>query len=71
MDRSGWPTKELTVKNIERVQKIMENDRRSSVRTDSGLTGLSNDTIFRILHDHLHMTKLCPRWVPQMLTRTR
>ena len=44
MNRSGRPTTELTENNIERVWKIMENDRRSSVRTVSRLTELSNDT---------------------------
>ena len=58
MDRSGRPTTELTKNNNERVRKIRKNDRRSLVRTVSGLTGLSNDTFFRILHDHLHMTNL-------------
>ncbi|XP_045457302.1 histone-lysine N-methyltransferase SETMAR-like [Melitaea cinxia] len=32
------------------------------------MVGVSDTTIFKILHDHLGMTKVSARWVPRMLT---
>ena len=64
----GLPqSREVTPENSLLMRDQLDADRRQSVRTLSDLTGLPNTTILRILHDHLHMSKVCARWVPIML----
>ncbi len=42
--------------------------RRISTSEVAERTGLSHGFIESILHDQLHMYKICARWIPKMLT---
>jgi len=55
--------------DIRRVQDIISEDRRRSVREISDLTGICVNVVYRILTDTLKMNKVCARWVPQLLTQ--
>jgi histone-lysine N-methyltransferase SETMAR len=43
-------------------------DRRMKVREIAEATGISKERVGYILHEELDMKKLCPRWVPRLLT---
>lgn len=65
--RSGRPSTTTTKANIKRVEELVEEDRRISLRTIEALTSLNLFTIHAILHDHLEMRKRKSRWVPYEL----
>ena len=46
---------------------IMEN-RRMKVCEIAEDVGISTERVHNILHEKLHVKKLCTRWVPQLLT---
>lgn len=66
--RTGRPSTGCNEQNIELVRRILNDDRRLTVRLLVMATGLSDGTIRNILHNELHMTKVCARWVPKMLS---
>ena len=54
--------------NIEKVHKLVIENRRISLYELEEATGISYGSIHNILHDELHMSKVCARWVPKMLS---
>ncbi|XP_048483622.1 histone-lysine N-methyltransferase SETMAR-like [Plutella xylostella] len=66
--RSGRPVEVTTSDIVEKIEKLVVEDARLKKKQLSALTGVSETTILRILHDHLGMTKVSARWVPRMLT---
>lgn len=66
--RPGRPLTATTKANIKRIEELVEEDRRISLRALEALTYLNLFTIHGILHDHLDMRKRKSRWVPHMLT---
>ena len=65
--RSGRPCRGED--EVRRVQDIISEDRRRSVREISDLTGICVNVVYRILTDTLKMNKVCARWVPRLLTQ--
>ena len=65
--RSGR-AKAISDKLVTCVSDVVEKDRRQTVREISETVGSSYGTVRTILHDHLHMNRLCARWVPRLLT---
>ena len=61
--RSGR-AKTISDKLVTCVSDVVEKDRRQTVREISETVGSSYGTVRSILHDHLHMNRLCARWVP-------
>lgn len=66
--RSGRPNEVTTPENIEKIHRIVLNDRKVKVGELAETMGMSKERIGNILHEHLHMKKLCARWVPRLLT---
>ena len=66
--RSGRPTTSTSPENIEKVHKLVIENRRISLYELEEATGISYGSIHNILHDELHMSKVCARWVPKMLS---
>ena len=66
--RSGRPTTSTSPENIEKVHKLVIENRRISLYELEEATGISYGSIHNILHDELHMSKVCVRWVPKMLS---
>ena len=62
--RSGRPTTSTSPENIEKVHKLVIENRRISLYELEEATGISYGSIHNILHDELHMSKVCARWVP-------
>ena len=54
---------------IAAVAAAIEEDGRVSVRELASANGVSNDTIHKILHDELGLSKKSARWVPKLLSQ--
>ena len=66
--RSGRPSTATTTENIDRVHKMVMDDRRLTVRFIAETVGISQDRVHHILNNELEMTKVSARWVPRLLT---
>ena len=66
--RSGRPSEVITDENVQAVEKLVLEDRRSTVASLAMTTGISVGSVATILHEHLGLSKVCARWVPRMLT---
>ena len=58
---SGKPISSTNDQNVEVVRAVMAKDHRLSVRMIAEETGLDENAVHRILTDHLHMRKICPK----------
>lgn len=66
--RCGRPKSATDRLHIEIVKKILDEDRRQTVRQVANRAGISRMSAFRIIHDDLEMTRVCARFVPRFLT---
>ena len=64
----GRPVEVVTPENIKFVEEVVLGDRHLKTREIVDFTNFSKTTVLRILHDHLHMTKVSARWVPKLLS---
>mgnify|MGYP003623263763 CR=1 FL=1 len=62
------PRTSRSAANIERVEKLVLEDRRVSVKSIASKVGISVGSVHTIMHDDLKMRKVSSRWVPRMLT---
>jgi histone-lysine N-methyltransferase SETMAR len=67
-DRSGRPCTSKTDENVQKVEEIVRNDRRLSIRMIAEMVHIDKETVRQILHDNLNMTKVCAKVVPRLLT---
>lgn len=58
----------MTPEIIDKVHDMVLADRRVKVRELAEAAGISTERIHYILHQELHMKKICARWVPRLLT---
>lgn len=65
--RSGRPSV-ITPTLVASVNTFTEEDRRRSIRDVVDGTGIAFRTVWNILHEHLHIKRICARWVPRLLT---
>lgn len=63
----GRPKNVVAEENIKKIPDIVMNDRRVKLHEIVEMVNISNDHVFNILHEHLHMKKLLARWVPRLL----
>lgn len=66
--RPGRPNEVTTEENVNKIHDIVLADRRLKVREIVEMTGISDERVRNILHEHLGMRKLSARWVPRLLT---
>ena len=66
--RSGRPNEVTAPETVKKIHKMVLADRRVKVRELADMVGISKSAVHRILTQHLHMKKLCARWVPRLLT---
>ena len=75
----GWNTYEDTVRtghlkssdlrsNVQLIERILDEDRRSTVRELEERSGIPRSSIHRIIKDELEMTRVVARWVPKLLS---
>ena len=68
--RSGRPRSSSRQRLVKRVQSLLEEDARSTVRELADRTDSPSTTIFRVLKQDLEVVRLCARWIPRLLTPT-
>ena len=66
--REGRPASVVTEKNVSTVEKLVNRDRRITVKQLASETRISVGSVEKILHDHLNLNKESARWVPRLLT---
>ena len=66
--RCGRPNSASDVQHQERVDEIIQANRRIKVRDVSEMLGISVGSAQYIIHDVLGYRKVCARWVPHMLS---
>ena len=64
--RSGRPISSTDEKNIKAIENLVVEDRRITIQEIAKILGISSGTVHGILHDHVHMTKVCSTWVPHL-----
>jgi histone-lysine N-methyltransferase SETMAR len=64
----GRPQTVVTEENVKKVENLILQDRRIRVRQIADELKISTERIHEIIHNYLHMSKVCARWVPKMLT---
>lgn len=66
--RSGRPVDVITSDVVEKTKCLVLEDARLKKRQLAATLGVSETTVFRILHEYLGMTKVSARWVPRILS---
>ena len=67
-ERSRCPTISKTTNNIRKIEKIVREDRRLSILLIAERMSIDKETMWQVLHDNLHMTKVCVLVVSKLLT---
>jgi len=66
--RSGRPVEATTPEMINKIHDMVLSDRRIKVRKIVEATGISQGTVFSILHEKLGVKKISARWVSRLLS---
>lgn len=67
-ERSGRPNDVTTHEMVMKVEiAVMENG-RLKLKELAKMFNISETTVYKIMHDHLNMSKVSARWVPRMLS---
>ena len=65
--RPGRPAHVISQEMIDRVERLVLNNRRIKVVELASECGISNGSVYTITHEHLGMSKVSARWVPRNL----
>ena len=65
--RPGRPAYVISQEMIERVERLVLNNHRIKVAELASECGISNRSVYTIIHEHLGMSKVSARWVPRNL----
>ncbi|KAJ8954951.1 hypothetical protein NQ318_000381 [Aromia moschata] len=63
----GRPSASKTDENIEKIGKLIREDRRLSIRGLAEITGIDKECVRQILHESFNMRKVCAKMVPKLL----
>jgi transposase len=63
--RTGRPLSAKTDANIEKIGKLVRQDRRLTIRAVSEITGVDKESVRQILHESFNMNKVCSKMVPK------
>ena len=66
--RSRSPTISKTTNNNREIEKIVREDRRHSIRLLAERMSIDKETVWQVLHENLHMAKVCAQVVSKLLT---
>lgn len=66
--RPGRPSTSKTDENIEKIGKVIRQDRRLSIRAVAETVGIDKESVRQILHENFNMRKVCSKMVPKILT---
>ena len=65
--RPGRPADVISQEVIDCVERLVPNNRRIKVAKLASESGISNGSVYTIIHEHLGMSKVSARWVPRNL----
>ena len=65
--KPGHPADVISQEMIDRVERLVLNNRRIKVAELASECGISNGSVYTIIHEHLGMSKVSARWVPRNL----
>ena len=65
--RPGRPADVISQEMIDRVERLVLNNRRIKVAELASECGISNGSVYTIIHEHLGMSKVSAKWVPRNL----
>ena len=65
--RPGRSADVISQEMIDRVERLVLNNRRIKVAELASECGISNGSVYTIIHEHLDMSKVSSRWVPRNL----
>ena len=65
--RPGRPADVISQEMIDRVERLVLNNRRIKVAELASECGISIGSVYTIIHEHLGMSKVSARWVPKNL----
>ena len=68
LPRTGRIPEVVNERSKSNIKDIVAADARLTIVQISGISSISKSTVQRILTEHLHMRKLCARWVPHHLS---
>ena len=68
-ERSRRPIISKTTNNNREIEKLVREDRRLSIRLIAERMSIGKETMWQVLHENLHMTKVCAQVVSKLLTR--
>ena len=63
--RPGRPAAVISHEMIDRVERLVLNNRQIKVAKLASECGISNGSVYTIIHEHLGMSKVSARWVPR------
>ena len=66
--RSGRPVDVSTPKAVQAVEDLIKSDRRVTLDEIATKLDISHSTVYAIVREKLHFSKVSCRWVPKMLT---
>ena len=66
--RSGRPVDVSTPEAVQAVEDLIKSDRRVTLDEIATKLDISHGTVYAIVHEKLHFSKVSCRWVPKMLT---
>ena len=69
--RSGRPMEVTTPEMIDKIHDMVLSDRRIKVREIVEATGISQVTVFSILHEKLDVKQIWARWVSLLLSENK
>ena len=65
--RAGRPADLISQEMIDRVERLVLNNRRIKVAELASECGISNGSVYTIIYEQLGMTKESARWIPRNL----
>ena len=65
--RPGCPADVISQEMIDRVERLVLNNRRIKVAKLASECGISNGSVYTIIHEPLGMSKVSARWIPRNL----
>ena len=65
--RPGRPADVISQEMIDRIERLVLNNRRIKVAELTSDCGISNGSVYTIIHEHLGLSKVSARWVPRNL----
>ena len=67
--RSGRPSTSTCPDIVQQIEKLIMEDRRVTISSIVESIKISRGSVYSIIHDELHMTKVSARWIPRLLTQ--